>query len=445
MPSILITCIGTRGDVQPFVAIALEFVTQYPQYDVVIAAHAEYEPFIKSCHSKFIFEPISPSVLELLRNTPQGKIMTSSKNPFKLFPALKQFTYLQVYGWFTDIHKMALKHKPVLMIIPTFAFFSNAQFIATEILKIPYLLIHTVPFHKTKFIAPPTAGLGESALFKWINALLWWITPIILEKTYKDPINKTMNMLNLPIKQTTFEQDCQNINVFYIYSNKLLPTPSDWPQNHKVVGNLELPDSPKPLPDALLQFINQHNNIPIIYIGLGSMLSVVFKPDEVEACLNKLANGVFLTIKNGNKLACVLHTVASQSVTPLETKNPNLFILNEPVAHSQLFPKMSMILHHGGMGTTHTGLLAGKPTIILPCGPTSDQPFWQDVVFKRGCGPKGFPISELDPMKLSTCLMDGLNHLDFYSENARAMSKSMQTEQGAKNIVKNMANLLNME
>jgi len=40
-----------------------------------------------------------------------------------------------------------------------------------------------------------------------------------------------------------------------------------------------------------------------------------------------------------------------------------------------------------------TGLIAGKPTIIVPF--FGDQPFWGHCVHKAECGPKPIPIKEL--------------------------------------------------
>jgi hypothetical protein len=36
-------------------------------------------------------------------------------------------------------------------------------------------------------------------------------------------------------------------------------------------------------------------------------------------------------------------------------------------------------------------LAAGKPSLVIPCVPSSDQPFWADLVQRRGLGPAWFP------------------------------------------------------
>ena len=57
-----------------------------------------------------------------------------------------------------------------------------------------------------------------------------------------------------------------------------------------------------------------------------------------------------------------------------------------------LFPRMAAVVHHGGVGTTHTGLRAGVPNVVVPF--FGDQPFWGDRVFALGAGPR--PILQVD-------------------------------------------------
>jgi hypothetical protein len=61
--------------------------------------------------------------------------------------------------------------------------------------------------------------------------------------------------------------------------------------------------------------------------------------------------------------------------------------------HFQFFFLVSAVCHHGGAGTTATGLLAGKPTIIVPF--FGDQFFWGNVVEKNGAGPRPAPGKDL--------------------------------------------------
>jgi sterol 3beta-glucosyltransferase len=52
--------------------------------------------------------------------------------------------------------------------------------------------------------------------------------------------------------------------------------------------------------------------------------------------------------------------------------------MKESIPHDWLFPKMELVIHHGGAGTVAAGLRAGKPTIIKPF--FGDQFFWGEKI-----------------------------------------------------------------
>lgn len=70
--------------------------------------------------------------------------------------------------------------------------------------------------------------------------------------------------------------------------------------------------------------------------------------------------------------------------------------------HGWLFPRCSAVVHHGGAGTTHAGLRAGKPTIICPVA--FDQPFWGRRVAALGVGPDPIRQKTLSADKLAAAL-----------------------------------------
>jgi sterol 3beta-glucosyltransferase len=63
--------------------------------------------------------------------------------------------------------------------------------------------------------------------------------------------------------------------------------------------------------------------------------------------------------------------------------------------HTKLFELVQAVVHHGGAGTTHTGLYAGKPTFIVP--QIFDQPYWGRRVYELGCGPPPVRLRKLTP------------------------------------------------
>lgn len=58
------------------------------------------------------------------------------------------------------------------------------------------------------------------------------------------------------------------------------------------------------------------------------------------------------------------------------------------VPHPWLFPQCAAVVHHGGAGTTGAGLMAGRPTAVVPA--FGDQPFWGLMCW---CAPTPGPVT----------------------------------------------------
>ncbi|MFE3055854.1 glycosyltransferase [Nocardia sp. NPDC059239] len=59
--------------------------------------------------------------------------------------------------------------------------------------------------------------------------------------------------------------------------------------------------------------------------------------------------------------------------------------------HEWLFPRTAAVVHHGGAGTTGTGLRAGVPNVVCPFH--MDQPFWGARVVALGVAASTLPAS----------------------------------------------------
>jgi len=95
--------------------------------------------------------------------------------------------------------------------------------------------------------------------------------------------------------------------------------------------------------------------------------------------------------------------------------------------HTWLLPRMAAVCHHGGAGTTAAGLIAGRPTMIVPF--TGDQPFWGQAVYRQGLGPPPCPVKDVTAETVTEALTNYL----FASEvkaNVLAVSAQLAAEDG---------------
>ena len=93
---------------------------------------------------------------------------------------------------------------------------------------------------------------------------------------------------------------------------------------------------------------------------------------------------------------------------------------------------MKAIIHHGGAGTTATGLRAGKPTIIIPHN--ADQPAWGQRVFELGVGSKPIKKTQLTADKLASAI--NFTQQARIIANANKLGQELHKENGVNNAVK---------
>jgi len=126
---------------------------------------------------------------------------------------------------------------------------------------------------------------------------------------------------------------------------------------------------------------------PPVFIGFGSM------PEADPAGLAAMIAGA---VADAGVRAVVSRT-AAEGLSPSST----LAIAGaEP--HGRLFPRCAAVVHHGGVGTTTTALRAGVPQLIVPH--TADQPDWGHRVHRAGLGPRPIPRARLRRQNLAAAL-----------------------------------------
>jgi hypothetical protein len=64
---------------------------------------------------------------------------------------------------------------------------------------------------------------------------------------------------------------------------------------------------------------------------------------------------------------------------------PTNFCIIGDTPHDWLFPRTSLVIHHGGSGTTHSAARAGVPSVVLPFA--ADQFFWAEQLRQRSIAP----------------------------------------------------------
>ncbi|OIT36313.1 sterol 3-beta-glucosyltransferase ugt80b1 [Nicotiana attenuata] len=257
-----------------------------------------------------------------------------------------------------------------------------------EALGVPLHIFFTMPWTPTYEFPHPLARVPQAAGY-WlsyivVDLLIWWGI-----RSYINEFRK--KKLNLPpiAYFSTYHGSISHFPTGYIWSPHVVPKPKDWGPLVDVVGYcfLNLGSNYQP-PEEFIKWI-QNGSKPV-YIGFGSM-PLEDSPKTTDIILEALKN----TGQRG-----IIDRGWGDLGTFQEIPE-NVFLLTE-CPHDWLFPQCSAVVHHGGAGTTATGLRAGCPTTIVPF--FGDQFFWGERIYQKGLGPAPIPISQLSVEGLSDAI-----------------------------------------
>lgn len=251
------------------------------------------------------------------------------------------------------------------------------------------------PFLPPGWTPPPLNRLSH----RLVTRLIW--------QQFRAPINQARRAVLGLSPATTPWIDAP---MLYGVSPSLVATPADWPADHRVCGQWRLPDSTgwSPAP-ALQAFLDA--GPPPVYVGFGSMTG--FDRDAVLSALLRMLEGRRVLLSPG------------WSGTPALALPGNVHVVGA-VPHEALFPLTSLVIHHGGSGTTHSACRAGVPSMVMPFA--ADQFFWADRLHRLGVAPPALSPRRLDSQRLSAALAVA-EHPDVRAR-ATALGRRMATEDG---------------
>lgn len=407
---IKILTVGTRGDVQPFLALAKGL--QARGHEVTLCTGSEFKGFIES--NGVAFSPIRADYLELTQSE-TGKKMLSG-NPIAIMKSMKTVILPMMEHMLEDFWESAQDAEVLIYHPKAFGGYDIA-----EKLAIPAFIAHPDPLVK------PTGAFTNPAFPIPFRSTRLNKASFRVNRSYMLSFAKLVNdwrkhTLGLPTKRS-FRTDDTHLNgkalpVLYGCSPSVIPFDSSWNDAVSMEGFwfLEEESGWEPSPE-LLSFLDE--GAPPIAVSFSSM--PLKNPDSVYVMLQEALRetgqrGILITGSSGMKST---------------SADPNLFEV-AALPHSWLFPKAKAIIHHGGAGTTAAALRAGRPMIICPF--TGDQPFWARRMQEMGVA--------VDPLKEKDMSVDAFASRirevvenDSFQRQAALLSKKITQEKGVADTV----------
>lgn len=352
MSRIVVTTLGTLGDLHPTIAIALEL--RQRDHDVVFVTHQVYQSKLEALG--FEFHSMRPDFTAM--NDPQEMARMMDLKTGQEY-MVRQWVNPSLREMYADLLTVAQGADFI---------FSGEGVIATplvaEKLGMGWASSAMVPMSFFSAYDPPVLAPFPAL------AKLYKLGPIVnrgiinfaklVSNSWADPIRQLRQELNLsPIAYNPFiENRFSPYLAVALFSSVLGQPQPDWPAN-TVIAGFTFYDGTQggaELAPALQQFL-EASEPPIVFtLGSAAVMDAGnFYQESIQAVQQLNRRAVLLMGNN-----------------PLPENLPADILAVNYAPYSQIFPRASAIVHQGGIGTTAQALRAGCPTLIMPY--SHDQP-----------------------------------------------------------------------
>ena len=353
---IVLSNIGTFGDTNPLIAIALELKRR--GHVPVMALPAVYEAKIRPLGLEFHavrpdIDPTNTAMVEMIYD-----VATGTEHGLRdfLFPALRE-TYDDLLDAATQPERADLLLLGEL---------NYAGPIVAEMTGIPWASYVLAPLSFFSAFDPPVlpmyprlarADRTVPGLGRVINRLARFVT-----RKWAEPIYELRRELGLPKGANPLFDAKHSPNlVLALFSRVLGTEQKDWPKNTRITGfcYYDADAGNEKLPPELEKFMA--DGPPPVVFTLGSAAV--------------LAAGKFYEFSARAAIKLGIRAVLLIGTDPRNrprTELPDSICVAEYAPYSALFSRSAMVVHQGGVGTTAQCLRAAKPMLIMPY--SHDQP-----------------------------------------------------------------------
>lgn len=347
---IVLTTHGTLGDLHPFIAIALEL--QKRGHRPTIATSEYHRRKIEA--EGINFHAVRPDIFfhdkELHRRLTEPRRGIERVIREFMLPVLRE-TYDDLLAVVQKDGGADLLISQILIFAaPLVAEKTSIRWISTELQPGAFMSAYDPPvLAPTPFLAHlrPLGSTFHRALFAVakLPARLWI-----------KPIKQLRQQLGLPpAKAPLFEGRNSPHLVLALFSRILGESQPDWAPNTIVTGFPFYDEIGSILNPELEQFLDKGE--PPIVFTLGS--SVVWDAGSFYA------ESIAAARKLGKR--AVLLVGSDPFNQPSQPLPENILTINY-APYAKIFPRASVIVHQGGVGTTGQALRAGKPMLVMPYG-----------------------------------------------------------------------------
>ena len=407
---VTILTLGTRGDVQPYVALAKELINN--GHETHICTGKTFKKFIEG--NGVSFREAAADLMAILESEEGRKVFKGGRyNIIKMLKFAKEVIN-QAYKKSLEDFLEASRDADLIIYHPKAL---GAVDIA-DYLNIPCISMPPVPIMYPITEFPNLAMFPNKNLGAFLNKLTY--KPISLaESSNIEDINEFRSKsLKLPKRKSgalMFQRSGKNIPIIYPVSPFLFKEVTSWKDRVYIPGFFYL-DVEETLDENIQKFLEAGEKpIVISFSSMPLKNPIVFKDNLMKA------------LKETNNRAVVLTGISGMTFDEEE----NILGIDK-APHRLIFKEAKGIIHHGGVGTMSEALLSGVPQLIIPF--SVDQPFWAQLLYSKGYAIKPLREKNLQITDLVKALKEMEN--EKYINNAKDIKKIIEAEKGIQNAVK---------
>ncbi|MDX8052330.1 glycosyltransferase [Lentzea sp. BCCO 10_0798] len=407
----LLVAHGTRGDVQPLLALAValkkaghgallaapeSFASSVSKQDV------EFAP-LDNGPNRLLEDPLMAEAIEGGYRGVRGKI-TALSTIRRIKPLMADVlrdvgTVARSSGADVLVHTPSVpaQHAAEMLGVPAVLAALQPGWVPTSEFPCPMVPLPRLP----RFLNRATYLTVSATLRAYSGIVTTWRT----------------NDLGLPRGQGP-----RQAHVLQAFSSLVTPIDPAWPDSVRTTGFWYLPREANWSPDATLQAFLDAGPAPV-YIGFGSMAG-------------RDAQRTGDIVADAARTAGVRAIVATGWGGLAARSSDDLLVIDQ-VPHDWLFGQVRAVVHHGGGGTTAAALAAGVPQVVCPF--VADQPHWAQRMHAVGVAPEPVPYRKLSVDTLSEAITRALA----LRQRAEELGEQVRAENGVEAAVHELERIHN--
>ena len=373
---------GTRGDIEPFVALARYAAARGHQVRLATSEGTALPPDVDAVGLDLDFRRVLP----VPGRTPWAVARHLGREVRPGMRRMLSAAVRETLAFAPDV----VVHHPLILTAP----------MAADALGVPRVLVELSPVATASEQFPAAGGpTATRDLGRWNRST--YAVPRAAARLFDGDVARAAAQLPGGRRPARTASRATLMAV----SPQLLPRPGDWPARVHLTGAWHDDGIATPADPVVAEFVSGGG---YLVASFGSMVV-----GGAEARARSIVAGA-----RGHGLRVLLLTGWGGLALPEDLLARRAMAARSAPFHAVL-PGAALAVHHGGAGTAHAVARAGIPSVVVPF--TADQPFWAAQLHRRGVAATPIPARRLTTAAVVRAIADALTRREQASEVVRAM------------------------